>query len=125
MVHRTDDLTWCLPCGWAEVNETPQQSLVREVMEETGLKVEVKDLIRLGTRTPGDFGVPHTTYHLEFWCEVLGGTFTESHETTEIGFYPVEIDRNWHRDHQLEAIVALEFWHRLHQLDKPGKHSNI
>lgn len=112
LVNRTDDLSWCLPCGWAEVNETPQQSLVREVMEETGLRIEVKDLIRLGTRIPGDFGVPHTTYHLEFWCEVLDGTFTESHETTNIGFYPVNVERNWHRDHQLEAIAALEFWHR-------------
>jgi 8-oxo-dGTP pyrophosphatase MutT (NUDIX family) len=112
LVRRTDDLSWCLPSGWAEVNETPQQSLVREVREETGLIVEVKDLIRLGTRMPGDFGVPHTTYHLEFFCEFLAGTFTESHETTDIGFYPVNIERNWHRDHQLEARAALEFWHQ-------------
>ena len=94
LVRRTDDLSWCLPCGWAEVNETPQQSLVREVREETGLRVEVKDLIRLNTRMPGDFGLPHTTYHLEFWCEVLDGTFTESHETTNIEFYPINIERN-------------------------------
>jgi 8-oxo-dGTP pyrophosphatase MutT (NUDIX family) len=112
LVRRTDDLAWCLPCGWAEVNETPQQSLIREVLEETGLEVEVKDLIRLGTRMPGDFGVPHTTYHLEFFCEVLAGTFTESYETTDVGFYSVNIERNWHRDHQLEAIAALEFWHQ-------------
>ncbi|MEN9520119.1 MAG: hypothetical protein RLZZ381_2707 [Cyanobacteriota bacterium] len=112
LVRRTDDLSWCLPSGWAEVNETPQQSLVREVREETGLIVEVKDLIRLGTRMPGDFGVPHTTYHLEFFGEVLAGTFTESHETTDIGFYPINIERNWHRDHQLEAIAAFEFWHQ-------------
>lgn len=114
LVNRTDDLSWCFPCGWAEVNETPQQSLVREVMEETGLRVEVKDLIRLSTRMPGEFGIPHTTYHLEFFCEVLDGTFTESHETTNIGFYRVNVERNWHRDHQLEAIAALEFWHRQH-----------
>ena len=112
LVRRTDDLTWCLPCGWAEVNETPQQSLVREVMEETGLKVRVENLIRLGTRMPGDFGLPHTTYHLEFYCQILEGTFTESHETTDVGFYPVNEQRNWHLDHQLEAIAALEFWHR-------------
>jgi 8-oxo-dGTP pyrophosphatase MutT (NUDIX family) len=112
LVRRTDDLSWCLPCGWAEVNETPQQSLIREVKEETGLIVNVKDLIRLATRMPGDFGVPHTTYHLEFFCEVLAGTFTESHETTDVGFYPVNLERNWHRDHQLEAMAALEFWHQ-------------
>jgi 8-oxo-dGTP pyrophosphatase MutT (NUDIX family) len=112
LVRRTDDLSWCLPCGWAEVNETPQQSLVREVLEETGLEVEVKDLIRLGTRMPGDFGVPHTTYHLEFWCEILAGTLAESPETTDVGFYPINLERQWHRDHQTEALAALKFWHQ-------------
>ena len=112
LVRRTDDLSWCLPCGWAEVNETPQQSLVREVREETGLIIEVENLIRLGTRMPGDFGLPHTTYHLEFLGEVVGGTISESHETTDIGFYPAEAERNWHLDHQAEALAALKFWHQ-------------
>ena len=112
LVRRTDDLSWCLPCGWTEVNETPQESLVREVREETGLKVEVKNLIRLGTRMPGDFGLPHTTYHLEFLCEIVSGTITGSHETTDVGFYPIDFERNWHLDHQTEAIVAQEFWHQ-------------
>ena len=112
LVRRTDDLSWCLPCGWTEVNETPQESLVREVREETGLIVEVKDLIRLGTRMPGDFGLPHTTYHLQFLSEVVEGTIIESHETTDIGFYPVKAKCNWHLDHQAEALAALEFWHQ-------------
>ena len=112
LVRRTDDLSWCLPCGWAEVNETPQQSLVREVREETGLIIEVENLIRLGTRMPGDFGLPHTTYHLEFIGKVVGGTISKSHETTNVGFYPAEAERNWHLDHQAEALAALEFWHQ-------------
>lgn len=112
LVRRTDDLSWCLPSGWAEVNETPQQSLAREVREETGLIVDIKDLIRLGTRMPGDFGLPHTTYHLQFWCEISAGTVTESHETTDVGFYPIDTKRQWHLDHQQEALAALKFWHQ-------------
>ncbi len=112
LVRRTDDQLWCLPCGWAEVRETPQQSIAREVLEETGLIVEVRELIRLGTRMPGDFGLPHTTYHLEFFCEVVGGAISESHETTSIGFYSVKATRQWHLDHQSEALAALEFWQR-------------
>lgn len=112
LVHRTDDRSWCLPCGWAEVRETPQQSVAREVLEETGFVVEVRDLIRLGTRMPGDFGLPHTTYHLEFFCEIVGGAISESHETTNIGFQPIDAPRKWHLDHQSEALAALEFWHK-------------
>jgi 8-oxo-dGTP pyrophosphatase MutT (NUDIX family) len=111
LVHRTDDQSWCLPCGWAEVRETPQQSVAREVLEESGLVVEVRDLIRLGTRMPGDFGLPHTTYHLEFFCEIVGGAISESHETTNVGFQPIAAPRRWHLDHHSEALAALEFWH--------------
>ncbi len=112
LVRRTDDRSWCLPCGWAEVRETPQQSIAREVLEETGLIVEVRELIRLGTRMPGDFGLPHTTYHLEFFCEIVGGAISESHETTSVGFYPVNATRQWHLEHQSEALAALKFWRK-------------
>jgi ADP-ribose pyrophosphatase YjhB (NUDIX family) len=113
LVRRSDDQTWCLPCGWAEVGETPQQSVAREVLEETGLRVRVGELIRLGTRMPGDFGLPHTTYHLLFFCEAIGGEIKTSHETVDVGFYPANEARAWHHDHQQEAQSAVFYAQRL------------
>ncbi|KAB8331348.1 NUDIX domain-containing protein [Scytonema tolypothrichoides VB-61278] len=113
LVQRTDDSTWCLPCGWAEVRETPQQSIMREVQEETGLLVEVGSLIRLGYRMPGDFGQPHTTYHLQFYCTVVGGTLQESHETINVGYYDISSIKKWHVDHQIEAEAAHQYWRFL------------
>ncbi|WP_299775550.1 NUDIX hydrolase N-terminal domain-containing protein [uncultured Pseudoteredinibacter sp.] len=110
LVKRTDDHTWCLPCGWAEVGESPQESLRREVLEETGLIVEVKDQIRLGYRMPGEFGLPHTTYHLQFYCTRIGGGICGSHETTDVGFYDMADIDNWHLDHAIEAKTAHQYW---------------
>lgn len=110
LVRRTDDLSWCLPCGWAEIGETPQESLQREVLEETGLHVEVGKQIRLGSRMPGDFNLPHTTYHLQFHCMVVGGNFRESHETTDIDYYDISKVKSWHLDHETEAKVARNYW---------------
>lgn len=110
LVKRTDDHTWCLPCGWAEVGESPQESLRREVLEETGLVVEVKDQIRLGYRMPGEFGLPHTTYHLQFCCVLIGGEIRGSHETTDVGFCKISEIDNWHLDHELEAKTARQYW---------------
>lgn len=112
LVRRTDDLSWCLPCGWAEVGESPQESLRREVLEETGLVVEVCDQIRLGSRKPGDFKLPHASYHLQFHCVVTAGVIRESHETTDIGYYDISQIENWHLDHKVEAQTAQAYWNK-------------
>lgn len=42
---------WCLPGGFMEAREEPEESAQREVFEETGLKVEIDRL--LGAFSPG------------------------------------------------------------------------
>lgn len=37
--------SWCLPGGFIEIGETPQQAAIRECKEETGLDVEITGLI--------------------------------------------------------------------------------
>lgn len=37
--------SWNLPAGYVEVDETPEQAAVREVREETGLEVEIRQLL--------------------------------------------------------------------------------
>lgn len=110
LVNRVQDHTWCLPGGWAEVNMTPEQSCAKEVVEETGLQVEVGPLIRIRTRLPGEFGSPHTSFHLLYLCERTGGQLKGSIETTEPGFYRIDDPRTWHLDQLDEAQAALAFW---------------
>lgn len=43
-IKRKDDGRWVPPGGVLELNETPQQGVVREIFEETGVKVEPKRL---------------------------------------------------------------------------------
>ena len=42
---RADDRTWGLPGGYVEPNESPAETAVRETVEETGLSVDVRQLI--------------------------------------------------------------------------------
>lgn len=36
---------WCMPCGYLDYNETIKEAAVREVFEETGVKLNPKNLI--------------------------------------------------------------------------------
>jgi ADP-ribose pyrophosphatase YjhB (NUDIX family) len=36
---------WCLPCGFAEADEPPEEAARREALEETGLAVLVEELL--------------------------------------------------------------------------------
>ncbi|WBW97025.1 NUDIX hydrolase N-terminal domain-containing protein [Oceanirhabdus sp. W0125-5] len=107
--RRVDDNSWAIPGGWAEIGESPQESVKREIYEETGLNVEVKEIIDIFTRLPGECGQPHTTYHILFHCEVIDGNLKTSFESTEVGFYDYHEIEEWHKDHFKMVKKAYEF----------------
>ncbi|MCM1991596.1 NUDIX domain-containing protein [Oceanirhabdus seepicola] len=108
--RRVDDKTWAIPGGWAEIGESPQDSVRREIYEETGLNVEVKGIIDIFTRLPGEYGQPHTTYHILFNCEVIDGDLKSSFESIEVGFYEYNKIPDWHKDHLNMVRKAYDFF---------------
>jgi 8-oxo-dGTP pyrophosphatase MutT (NUDIX family) len=52
LVHRTDCDWWCQPGGGMETGETPWDSVIREVHEETGFAVAVERLVGVYSWAP-------------------------------------------------------------------------
>jgi len=80
---------WTLPGGWADVNETPSESVVREVREESGFETRAIKLLALYDRdkqghTPP---FPYHVYKLFFLCEILGGQPRLNNEVSGIDFF--------------------------------------
>ena len=67
--------TWSLPGGRQELGETTREAGVREVREETGLEVDIKDLIDVvDTIHRDDEGRVHMQYTLvDYWAEWVSG----------------------------------------------------
>jgi ADP-ribose pyrophosphatase YjhB (NUDIX family) len=91
LTRRADNGKWCLPSGQMEAGESAVETCVREVMEETGLSVQVKRLIGVYTNPNRLIEYPDgNKIHLvalNFEVEVFGGELTTSNETTEFGYF--------------------------------------
>lgn len=94
LTRRTDNGQWCLPGGHMEPGESIAEACAREVLEETGLIVNVQ-------RLTGVYSTPHRLVEypdgnkaqfivLAFECSVASGELTLSDETTAFGYYTIE-----------------------------------
>ena len=110
LMERIDGSGWCLPCGWVEPNEKPSAAAVREVKEETGLDVSVRQLVGVFTRTPSAENGPHTMIAVVHLCDVTGGELTLSHEGLDLRYWDIDEVTHWHGSHEKYAHVAREMW---------------
>lgn len=82
--HRTDHDVWNMPGGGVESGESPWDAVVREVLEETGLAVEVKRLIGIYAKTDQNDIV------FSFECSVIEGNLVTTDESDENAYFKVD-----------------------------------
>jgi ADP-ribose pyrophosphatase YjhB (NUDIX family) len=113
MVRETaDDHRWTLPGGWGDVNQTPAQSVIREVLEESGYIVRAVKLAAVWDRArqqqpPTAFSV----VRMFFICALEGGSPKTSLETSEIGWFaeadvPADLSLRRTLPHQVSRMFA-------------------
>ena len=86
--ERSDNL-WSLPGGWADPGQSPTESVVREVIEESGFETVARRLLAVYDRSkhPHEPPCPFHIYKLFFLCEITGGEAKTSYETTAVDFF--------------------------------------
>jgi ADP-ribose pyrophosphatase YjhB (NUDIX family) len=84
LVHRRDMDLWDLPGGGMEAGETPSEAASREVKEETGLDVEIDDLLAVGVGIP-----PENVLGFLFLARVSGGQITIGVEADQVCYFAV------------------------------------
>lgn len=88
------DGMWCMPCGYVEADEDVRDAARRECFEETGLEVEVGDVVCVRS----SFEVAHRpVVGTWFRCEVTGGTLCAGDGARDAGvgarearFFPLD-----------------------------------
>ncbi|OXM13615.1 NUDIX hydrolase [Paenibacillus herberti] len=101
LVREKSDGCWCLPGGWAESGLSPNDNVVKEIREESGLETRAVQLLavldKLKHQHPPD---AHHIYKLFILCEVVSGSLQGGLETSEAAFFgehelpPLSLSRN-------------------------------
>lgn len=116
---RADSKLWGLPGGQMDVGESVEETVVREVLEETGLTVRVKQLIgvysdprqyAIACYPGGD--VVHAVV-MSFECERVSGELQPSVESLDLDYFPThDLPKDMMKIHRLQVEDAVS--------DRPG-----
>ena len=106
LAHRSDIDWWNLPGGGMELGETVEEAVKREVLEETGLEVEVEQLVGVYSKPQKQEVV------LTFRCRKIGGILMQTEEARECRYFvtddlPVNTLPK-HRQRIEDALLGLE-----------------
>lgn len=111
LVKRRDIPVWVLPGGGIDEGEEPGEAAVREVWEETGLRVEVAR--KVAHYTPVN-RLSRNTHVFE--CRVVGGEIACSDETVDVGYHAIgsvpgylfDLHADWIADARKQVPTVIE-----------------
>ena len=88
LVREISDGKWTLPGGWADVNQTAAECVVREIAEESGFQARALKLAAVHDYQRSNRGRSLDSIYIVFFiCEIIGGAARPSDETSEVAFF--------------------------------------
>lgn len=97
LIHKTDNDLWALPGGGHDTGESVAETVIREVVEETGITVEVDSVVGLYTNPHHvieyDDGEVRQQFSICFRAHPIGGSLRTSSESKEVRWIdPADLD---------------------------------
>ena len=115
-LRRSDDQTWCLPCGWVGIGETPDVAAARETLEESGLSIRIQGAINISVKGPTKNKILHHQLNILLISEpvdaqkvILSAEHIDSAWVSDIN------GREWHPGHTENVEHAKAY------MDRPNR----
>ncbi|MFF3309007.1 NUDIX hydrolase [Streptomyces sp. NPDC002952] len=113
IIHKTDNDLWALPGGGHDIGESIGDTVVREVVEETGITVQIDSIVGLYTNPEHvlayDDGEVRQQFSICFRAHPTGGSLRTSSESKEVRWVdPADLD-----DLNIHPSMRLRIQHGL------------
>ncbi|MFD7369248.1 NUDIX hydrolase [Nocardiopsis alba] len=103
VIKRRDNGNWEPPGGVLELDETPEEGVVREVLEETGIRVEVEQLTGVYKN------MARGIVALVFRCKPSGGIEIPTSESVAVEWLaPKQVSERMSKVYAIRLLDALE-----------------
>lgn len=117
--RRTDNDLWALPGGTQDIGETLAQTVVREVLEETGITVEVLDIVGIYSNPNHVIeysdGEVRQQFNVCFRARRIAGELAISDESSDVRWVP----RDELHELAIHESMRLRIDHGLEHRPKP------
>lgn len=91
LVQEKADNCWSLPGGWADINDSAGEAVVREIREEAGLITKAVKLIAFIDKHKHKHPLESLhAYKAFFLCDFVSGQVATNHETLDVGFFTLD-----------------------------------
>jgi ADP-ribose pyrophosphatase YjhB (NUDIX family) len=110
MVKEKIDKRWSLPGGWADIELSLYENIIKESFEEAGAEIKPKRIIAIFDRNKhvkDDF--PYSAYKIFVECDFVRAEFTDNVETMEHRFFNFETLPELSEGRNTEEQIAICF----------------
>jgi len=120
MIREKLDNKWALPGGWADIELTLSENIVKESFEEAGAEIKPKRVIAIFDRNKHvKDNFPYSAYKIFVECDFIRAEFTENIETLEHGFFKSETLPELSEGRNTEEQIGICFKARIEKTFEP------